>query len=133
YRDYMLLMYNLSLAHLRMSQLDSSRIYYKAGVDKAISVKDSMEYRDFILIGAQLDYHESKYVRARDTLLKYTDGLEGNVKAMKLYYLAKIALSYGSNDLSMDYFKQIASIVPVTRLPFDYIKEVFLQLVMHYS
>src|SRR5690606_22832130 len=123
----------LSLAHLRLSQLDTSRIYYKAGEDKAISVKDSMEYRDFILVGAQLDYYESKYIRARDTLLKYTDGLEGNVKAMKLYYLGKIALYYGSNDLAMDYFKQIDSIVQVTRMPFDNIKEVYQQLVMHYS
>ncbi|HUH45828.1 MAG TPA: helix-turn-helix domain-containing protein [Arenibacter sp.] len=133
YRDYMLLMYNLSLAHLRLSQLDSSRIYYMAGVNKAISVKDSMEYRDFILVGAQLDYYESNFIRARDTLLKYTDALEGNVKAIKLYYLGKIAQRTGNNDLAIDYFQQIDSIVQVTRMPFDNIKEVYQQLVMHYS
>ena len=133
YNDYMILMYNLALAHLRLSQLDSSRQYYKAGIDKALSSNDKMEYRDFVLVGAQLDYYEGDYQIARDTLLKYVFQLEGKSKAIKLYYLAKIAQYSGNNKQAITYFQQIDSIVGASREPFDNIKEVYQQLVMYYS
>lgn len=133
YRDYMMLMYNLTLAHLRLSQLDSARHYYDAGLRKAILMKDSMEYRDFVLVGAQLDYYERSFQNSRDTLLRYTHLLDGNKKAMKLYYLGKIAQQTGDNALAISYFQQIDSIVTVTNKPFDKIKDVYQQLVMHYS
>ncbi|CAN0540475.1 unnamed protein product, partial [Scytosiphon promiscuus] len=114
YRDYMMLMYNLTLAHLRLSQLDSARHYYDAGLRKAILMKDSMEYRDFVLVGAQLDYYERSFQNSRDTLLRYTHLLDGNKKAMKLYYLGKIAQQTGDNALAISYFQQIDSIVTVT-------------------
>ncbi|ASO04566.1 helix-turn-helix domain-containing protein [Arenibacter algicola] len=133
YQDYMLLMYNLSLAHLRLSQLDSSRQYYNAGLEKAITNNDSIEYRDFVLVGAQLDYYENDIQKARDTLLKYTHLLEGNSRAMKLYYLGKIAQQTGNNNLAIRYFQQIDSIVKETNKPFDAIKDVYQQLVMHYG
>ena len=117
YEDYMMLMYNLSLAHLRLSQLDSSRLYYNAGLKKAIINNDSMEYRDFVLVGAQLDYYGNDLQKAKDTLLKYTHLLNGNSRAMKLYY----------------YFQQIDSIIKETNKPFDAIKDVYQQLVMHYG
>tara|TARA_R110000744_G_scaffold58744_2_gene122587 strand:- start:79 stop:1740 length:1662 start_codon:yes stop_codon:yes gene_type:complete len=132
-RDYMMLMYNLTLAHLRLSQLDSARHYYDAGLRKAILMKDSMEYRDFVLVGAQLDYYERNFQNSRDTLLRYTHLLDGNKKAMKLYYLGKIAQQTGDNALAISYFQQIDSIVTVTNKPFDKIKDVYQQLVMHYS
>ncbi len=132
-RDYMMLMYNLTLAHLRLSQLDSARHYYNAGLHKAILMKDSMEYRDFVLVGAQLDYYERNFQNSRDTLLRYTHLLDGNKKAMKLYYLGKIAQQTGDNALAISYFQQIDSIVTVTNKPFDKIKDVYQQLVMHYS
>jgi len=131
--DYILLMYNLSLAHLRLSQLDSSRQYYNAGLEKAISENDTIEYRDFVLVGAQLDYYEKNFQKARDTLLKYTHLLEGNSKAMKLYYLGKIAQQTGNNILAISYFQQIDSIVQETNKPFDAIKDVYQQLVMYYG
>ena len=126
-------MYNLTLAHLRLSQLDSARHYYNAGLHKAILMKDSMEYRDCVLVGAQLDYYERSFQNSRDTLLRYTHLLDGNKKAMKLYYLGKIAQQTGDNALAISYFQQIDSIVTVTNKPFDKIKDVYQQLVMHYS
>ncbi len=57
----MMLMYNLSLAHLRLSQLDSARYYINTGIRKAVSIKDTLEYRDLVLVGAQLDYYEGNY------------------------------------------------------------------------
>jgi len=131
--DYILLMYNLSLAHLRLSQLDSSRQYYNAGLEKAISENDTIEYRDFVLVGAQLDYYEKNFQKARDTLLKYTHLLEGNSKAMKLYYLGKIAQQTRNSILAISYFQQIDSIVQETNKPFDAIKDVYQQLVMYYG
>lgn len=131
--DYMMLMYNLTLAHLRLSQLDSARHYYDEGLHRAILMNDSIEYRDFVMVGAQLDYYERNFQNSKDTLLKYTHLLEGNNKAMKLYYLGKIAQHSGNNYLAINYFQQIDSIVTVTNKPFDKIKDVYQQLVMHYS
>jgi AraC-like DNA-binding protein len=133
YEDYMMLMYNLSLAHLRLSQLDSSRLYYNAGLKKAIINNDSMEYRDFVLVGAQLDYYGNDLQKAKDTLLKYTHLLNGNSRAMKLYYLGKIAQQSGNNNLAIRYFQQIDSIIKETNKPFDAIKDVYQQLIMHYG
>ncbi|NKI28315.1 AraC family transcriptional regulator [Arenibacter sp. 6A1] len=133
YKDYMILLYNLSLAHLRISQLDSSRLYLNEGIQRAILVNDTMEHRDMVLVGAQLDYYEKNFEKAKDTLLKYTYQLEGNSKAMKLYYLGKIAQDSGNNNLAITYFKQIDSIVEETKAPFDNIKDVYQQLVMHYG
>ncbi|MCM4153620.1 AraC family transcriptional regulator [Arenibacter sp. N53] len=133
YDDYMLLMYNLSLAHLRLSQLDSARYYIESGVRKAISVNDTLEYRDFVLVGAQLDYYEGNFQKAKDTLIKYTNQLEGNSKAMKLYYLGKMAQNSGDHPIAITYFQQIDSIVEVTKKPFDEIKDVYQQLIRHYG
>jgi AraC-like DNA-binding protein/tetratricopeptide (TPR) repeat protein len=133
YEDYMMLMYNLSLAHLRLAQLDSSRLYYNAGLKKAIINNDSMEYRDFVLVGAQLDYYGNDLQKAKDTLLKYTHLLNGNSRAMKLYYLGKIAQQSGNNNLAIRYFQQIDSIIKETNKPFDAIKDVYQQLIMHYG
>ena len=132
-RDYLMLMYNLSLAHLRLSQLDSARYYLNKGINKAISVNDTVEYRDLVLVGAQLDYYENKFQSAKDTLMKYTDELEENSKATKYYYLGKIAQNFGDNSLAIDYFKQIDLIVEKTKRPFENIKDVYQQLVLHYG
>jgi len=133
YEDYMMLMYNLSLAHLRLSQLDSARYYITTGIRKAVSVKDTLEYRDLVLVGAQLDYYEGDYQKAKDTLLKYTSQLEGNSKAIKWYYLGKMAQNSGDHPMAIAYFQQIDSIVELTKKPFDEIKDVYQQLIMHYS
>lgn len=133
YADYMMLMYNLSLAHIRLSQLDSARYYIDSGIRKAVSVKDTLEYRDMILVRAQLDYYEGNYQNAKDTLLKYKDQLEGNSKAIKLYYLGKIAQNSGDNPMAISLFQQIDSILDITKKPFDRVKDVYQQLIMHYG
>ncbi|NKI27419.1 AraC family transcriptional regulator [Arenibacter sp. 6A1] len=133
YEDYMILMYNLSLAHLRLSQLDSSRLYLNKGIETAIIKNDTIEHRDMVLVGAQLDYYEHNYKNAKDTLLKYTNQLEGNSKAMKLYYLGKIAQKSDDDLLAISYYKQIDSIIKETKEPFEKVKEVYQQLAIHYS
>lgn len=133
YRDYMLLMYNLSLAHLRLSQLDSARYYIDKGIRKSVSINDTLEYRDFVLVGAQLDYYDGNYQKAKDTLIKYTNQLNGNSKAIKFYYLGKIAQNSGNHPMAITYFQKIDSIVDVTKKPFDEIKDVYQQLIMHYG
>jgi len=133
YEDYMILMYNLSLAHLKLSQLDSSRLYLNEGIQRAILVNDTMEHRDLVLVGAQLDYYEHNYEKAKDTLIKYSNQLEGTGKAMKLYYLGKIAQKSGDDLLAISYYKQIDSIIEETKEPFEKVKEVYHQLAIHYS
>ncbi|SHJ63396.1 AraC-type DNA-binding protein [Arenibacter nanhaiticus] len=133
YEDYMILMYNLSLAHLKLSQLDSSRLYLNEGIQRAILVNDTMEHRDLVLVGAQLDYYEHNYEKAKDTLIKYSNQLEGTGKAMKLYYLGKIAQKSGDDLLAISYYKQIDSIIEETKEPFEKVKEVYQQLAIHYS
>lgn len=128
YPDHMLLLHNLSLAHLRMGQLDSARHYTQLGSERALLSGDAETFRDFVLIGAQTDYFSGRYDRAKDTLLKYVDSLEPEPKAVKWFYLGKIAQHEKRNDRAMAYFTSIDSLLEITEEPFPEIKEVYLQL-----
>jgi AraC-like DNA-binding protein len=84
-------------------------------------------------VGAQLDYYEGNYQKAKDTLIKYTSQLNGNSKAIKFYYLGMIEQNSGNHPMAITYFQKIDSIVDVTKKPFDEIKDVYQQLIMHYG
>ncbi|MBZ9632218.1 helix-turn-helix domain-containing protein [Salegentibacter sp. LM13S] len=131
YEDYTLLLFNLSLTHLRLQSLDSARYYANQGIDLTLELKDNVNFQDFILLDAQINFYEGAYDKARDTLLKYSGSLGGTGKAIKLYYLGKIEERLNNKDLSIKYFKEIDSIVTATEDPFLEVKEVYHQLILH--
>ena len=90
YDDYATLFYNLSLTYLRLSQLDTSKYYVQKGIDLSMLKNKKEDFRDFVLVDAQINYYKKDFKRAKDTLLKYINDLEGTSKAIKLYYLGKI-------------------------------------------
>lgn len=128
YDDHMILLHNLALAHLRLNQLDSTVHYTQLGREHALSQGDGETVRDFVLIRAQADYYAGAYQSAKDTLLKYVDELEPKPKAVKWYYLGKIAQHEGRQDLANSYFTSIDSILEITKEPFPELQEVYLQL-----
>lgn len=131
YQDHMLLLYNLSLAHLRMNQLDSAQYYATRGAEKALTHEDKESYRDFVLVGAQVDFFAGTYQKAKDTLLKYVDFLEEEPKAMKWYYLGKIAEEQDHPEEAIAYFKAIDSLISLNGEPFPELKQVYLRLITH--
>ncbi len=74
---------------------------------------------------------DKDYLKAKDTLLKYVDSLEGTSKAIKLYYLGKIEEKLDNSALSLRYFELIDSILSKTGDPFIEIKDVYQQLILH--
>ena len=131
YDDFSTLYYNLSLTHLRLSQLDSAKFYVQQGIDLSRKKNKKEDFKDFVLVDAQINYFNNDYKRSKDTLLKYIDGLEGTSKAIKLYYLGKIEKFYGNEEAGIAYFKNIDSIVSSTKDPFEEVKDVYHQLIIH--
>ncbi len=131
YDDYTLLLYNLSLTHLRLQSLDSARYYTNKGIDLTLQMRDTTNFKDFILLDAQINFYAGDYLSARDTLVRYSKSLDGTSKAIKLYYLGKIAEKLDDVDLSMKYFKEVDSIVTATKDPFLEVKDVYHQLILY--
>ena len=131
YEDYSTLFYNLSLTHLRLSQLDSSKYYVQKGIDLSRAKNKNEDLKDFVLVDAQINFYKGDYKRSKDTLRKYIDDFEGTSKAIKLYYLGKIEKFYGNEQAAVAYFENIDSIVSTTQDPFYEVKDVYHQLIMN--
>ncbi|MCM4161492.1 helix-turn-helix domain-containing protein [Antarcticibacterium flavum] len=131
YEDYLLLVYNLALTHLRLQEVDSAGIYAKKGIEQTITHKDTSNYIDFVLLDAQINYYQNEHGIAKDTLLKYLDLFDGTSKAIKLYYLGKIEERSENRELAIKYFRDIDSIISITKDPFPEAKDVYQQLIMN--
>lgn len=131
YEDYSMLLYNLSLTYLRLSQIDTAKFYVRKGLNLAQSFKKREDFRDFVLVDAQINYYQKDYKKSKDSLLKYIDELEGTGRAIKLYYLGKIEKYLENDELAMAYFKEIDSIVSLSGDPFGEVKDVYQQLIIN--
>lgn len=131
YDRYMTLLYNLSLTHLRLFEVDSAQSYVNKGIEQTFSFGDKENYKDFVLLDAQIQYYNKNYGKSRDTLLKYVGSLTGTSKAIKFYYLGKIEEKLGNKDLAVNYYRNIDSIVSTTEDPFAEVKDVYQQLIMY--
>ena len=131
YEEYITLLFNLSTTHLRLQEIDSAKYYAKSGIDKSLIFKDKLNFRDFVLLDAQINYYDKDYLKAKDTLLKYVDSLEGTSKAIKLYYLGKIEEKLDNSGLCLRYFEDIDSILSKTGDPFIETKDVYQQLILN--
>ncbi len=133
YEDYIILLFNLSLTHIRLSQFDSAKFYIDQGFRVSLNSKDKLNFQDFVLVDAQLNYYLKDYQKAKDTILQYLTFLNGTNKAIKLYYLGKIEQKLGNKSRATEYFLEIDSIVTKTADPFNEIKDVYQQLLIHSS
>jgi len=62
YRKLYIVDVNLIPGNLRLSQLDSSPPVYTCwAFERQTLENDTIEYRDFVLVGAQLDYNEKNF------------------------------------------------------------------------
>ncbi len=131
YEDYSTLLYNLSLTYLRLSQIDTAKFYVRKGLKLSQSLKKTDDFRDFVLVDAQINYYQKDYKKSKDSLLKYINKLEGTERAIKLYYLGKIEKYLKNDKLAMAYFKEIDSIVSLSGDPFGEVKDVYQQLIIY--
>jgi len=130
YEEYLILLHNLTISHLRLQEVDSAQFFAEKGLEQAFAQNDTENYRDFVMLNAQVDFYDNQYGKAKDTILKYYNHLDGTKKAIKLYYLGKIEEA-ANPEIAINYFKEIDSIVDVTKDPFIEIKDVYKQLIMH--
>jgi len=129
YEDYSTLLYNLSLTYLRLSQIDTAKFYIRKGLKLTQALKKTDDFRDFVLVDAQINYYQKNYKKSRDSILKYINEFEGTERAIKLYYLGKIEKYLKNDKLAMAYFKEIDSIVSLSGDPFGEVKDVYQQLI----
>ncbi|SDS34119.1 AraC family transcriptional regulator [Christiangramia echinicola] len=130
YDDYATLFYNLSLTYLRLSQLDTSKYYVQKGIELSRLEHKKEDFKDFVMVDAQINFYKRDFKKAKDSLLKYINDFEGTSKAIKLYYLGKIEKHFGNEKAATMYFKTIDSIVSSTEDPFDEVKDVYQQLII---
>ena len=130
YDDYATLFYNLSLTYLRLSQLDTSKYYVQKGIELSRLEHKKEDFKDFVMVDAQINFYKRDFKKAKDSLLKYINDFEGTSKAIKLYYLGKIEKHFGNEKAATTYFKTIDSIVSSTEDPFDEVKDVYQQLII---
>jgi len=131
YNDYSTLLYNLSLTYLRLSQIDTAKFYVRKGLNLAQSFKKRDDFRDFVMVDAQINYYQKDYNLSKDSLLKYINEFEGTEKAIKLYYLGKIEKKMENDQLARVYFKEIDSIVSRSGDPFGEVKDAYHQLIIY--
>ena len=116
-----------------MFQLDSAALYVTQGINLSNNTNDGASFQDFVLVDAQVNYYRKDFKKAQDTLLKYVEGLEGTSKAIKLYYLGKISKWNNNDEQAAEYFGRVDSIVSATEDPFNEVKDVYHQLIVHSS
>lgn len=127
---YMLLLFNISLGYLRLTRLDSSRIYAKKGYAEALRIKKSDSYKNFIILNAQIDFHSGNYIKCRDSILKYIKQNDIYNNPDRLIYLGRVSDILGDSVQTRKYFKEIDSLVTISKKPIKGIKEVYQYLLI---
>ncbi len=56
YEDYITLLFNLSTTHLRLQEIDSAKYYANNGINQSLIFKDQSNFRDFVMLDAQINY-----------------------------------------------------------------------------
>ena len=130
FEKHTLLLYNISLAHLRLFSIDSARAYVLEGMSEAIANKDKSLYNDFVMVNAQIDYYDGNFLKARDTLEKYVKEFNLEETPDKVYYLGQIAEKLGDTTTKLEYFKKIDSMVSISNKSIDNIKLVYNDLLV---
>ena len=125
YSDYILLLYNLSLTHSKMQQIDSARIFVRKGLELTALMEDEENHRDFSVADAHINYFQNEYKKAEDTLIKYKEALSGTQLALSFYYLGKIAENRNEKLFASTYFSQMDSVFKITADPFPELKDAY--------
>src|SRR5690606_38872160 len=107
--------------------------YVAKGIKLSNNINDGASFRDFVLVDAQINFYRKDFRKAEDTLLKYVEELEGTSKAIKLYYLGKINKQSNNDEQAAKYFMSVDSIISSTEDPFNEVKDVYHQLIVHSS
>lgn len=125
YSDYLLLLYNLSLTHMKMQQLDSADFFVEKGLELTALLEDEENYRDFSIADAYINYHQKNYKETKDTLSKYISSFSGTPLALNYYYLGKIAGGENKSKSALTYFNKVDSIFEETADPFPELKDAY--------
>lgn len=133
YSDYIVLIHNIALSHLRLKQLDSVEYYTNIGLFASQKMNDSLFVIDFKMVEAELNFFKKDYQKTIDTIMIYVDNYEGVDKAINLYYLGQSHMMLKQSSKAIDYFKQIDSIVTQNQDPFDEVRNVYYELILNAS
>ncbi|MEM8937881.1 MAG: helix-turn-helix domain-containing protein [Bacteroidota bacterium] len=117
---------NIARCYLQIKEIDSSRLYAKQGIEQSLKMNDLETYQALKILSAQIDYYDGNYLKARDTLLKYSE-VSGDLSiADRLYYLGMTEAKLGDDLKKKRHFKRIDTLLQRNDYPLmDNVKEVF--------
>lgn len=117
---------NIARCYLQIKMIDSSRFYTEKGIDLALKMRDMETHRSLGILDAQINYYDGNYLKARDTLVKYSKGSGDLSQADGLFYLGMIEGKLGSIANKRSHFREIDSLLKKNNYPLmDNVKEIF--------
>ena len=125
-RSYLMAYDVLARSFTRMGLIDSARHYNNKAIALAVKSGVTDDYKDAIILDANINYYDNNLVKAKDTILKYLKSEPGFAEADNLYYLGMIEGKLGNERLKKQHFEQLDSIVTHIDFPLlDHIEEVY--------
>jgi len=122
----------LARAYLHNLNVDSARYFAKKGLEMSKELNESEIYETLVVLDAQINYEDNNFIKARDTLLKYSSRDDPLGEADAYYYLGMLEEVVGIPEMKSVYFKKIDSILSTEDFPIiDNVEEVYQFLVQN--
>ena len=131
YEDYILLLNNIALSHLRLKELDSAAYYTKLGFNITNRLTDKKSNIDFKMVAAQIDFYSGNYKKSIDSITRYIENYSGTDEAIKRYYIGKSYEKLNQEEKAIESYLRIDSITEKTDEYFDEMREVYQSLITY--
>lgn len=121
-------------SYVRLKQPDSALFYFKKGITKAISEKDSVWYYDFVSRSGEALYLKGDYNAALDSLNKGHDSRKtsGSSYATYNFYAGNIYYNQGNKQKGIAFFEKADSIYENNKILYPELAQVYNNLVKYY-
>lgn len=131
-KDYLLVLYNLSVEYLQNKQYQESLLISNEGIRESLIYKDTVNYYDFIFLSSAAQYHLKKYKIVLDSLLKIPFRNEYG-EAINNYYLGKSYDKLNQPEKAQFHFLKTDSIYQATKDIFPEMRNVYEHIITYYK
>ncbi|MFT5892687.1 MAG: hypothetical protein ACI9Y7_002799 [Dokdonia sp.] len=135
--DYLTYMFALANTFNELKQLDSASYYNKLGVQESKRMNNESNYFHFVLNEGVTQYHEQRYLRSLDSILKATTYFE-NIEdkqnsAVGYFYAGKSYLQLDKKNEALHLFKKVDTIFIEDTYILPKLRETYEILINHYK
>jgi AraC-like DNA-binding protein len=135
--DYLTYMFALANSFNELKQLDSASYYNKLGVQESKRMNNESNYFHFVLNEGVTQYHEQRYLRSLDSILKATTYFE-NIEdkqnsAVGYFYAGKSYLQLDKGNKALHMFKKVDTVFIEDTYILPKLRETYEILINHYK